>query len=613
MRSSAAGALSMIAVTAVATASLGLRPVRSESAPAPDGAALYRERCAQCHDHAQGHVPSREALSFRAATNIVMALEWGPMRPQAAGLSPEQVNAIAGFLTAGTAARAAPLHPDPCRTAIPAVSLSGSVWNGWGRDLVNSRFQPDSGLSAGEVSRLKLKWAFAYPGTTTWGQPTVVGERLFAASTTGQVYALDARTGCTVWSREVGIPVRTAISVGPGHGVHGAIAYFGDIAAVVHAVDADTGVELWRARVDAHPMARVTGTPVLVGERLLVPVSSFEEGAAAQQAYACCTFRGSVVALDAISGRVLWKRRTIAQAPRPYRRQGDPTGLFGPAGASVWNAPTIDAVRGLLYIGTGNDYTDIDASTTDAVLALSLTTGRMRWARQLLSHDHWAAGCSFGGPCPKPSGDDADFAASTILVKLPSGHEVLVAGQKSGAVYGLDPAASGAVLWKTQVGGGGVFGGIEWGMAAIGSTVFVPISDSMPSHPSERARAGLGAIDAANGKRLWWTPAPHASCSWGSDDCRSAQSQAITAIDGIVFSGSQDGHLRGYDAHTGRIVWDFDTASHVPAVNAESAAGGSLDAGGPVVADGVVYVNSGYGQFLGRGGNVLLALSVDGK
>lgn len=143
--------------------------------------------------------------------------------------------------------------------------------------------------------------------------------------------------------------------------------------------------------------------------------------------------------------------------------------------------------------------------------------------------------------------------------------------------------------------------------------IYVPVSDSMPTHPSGRARPGLGALDAATGKVLWWAPAPRPTCSWGPDDCRAAQSQAITAIEGLVFSGSQDGHLRAYEAHTGRIVWDFDTARHVPAVNAESAAGGSLDAGGPVLAGGVLYVNSGYGQFLGRGGNVLLALSVDGR
>lgn len=580
----------------------------SRGAPAPDGAALYAQRCAKCHDHAAGHVPSREALANRPASNIVMTLLTGAMRPQAAGMSRGDAAAIAAFVTAGASANAPRLHPDPCRSALAPLALSSADWNGWGRDRANTRFQPHAGLSARDVPHLKLRWAFAFPGAMTWGQPTVVGGRVFIASVTGEVYALDARTGCTAWSLRVGTPVRTAITIGSA--ARGSIAYFGDLSAVVHAVNADTGRELWHVRVDTHPNARITGAPVLFGTRLLVPVSSFEEGPAADPAYACCTFRGSVVALDAATGRLLWKHRTIAERPRPYRRKGDPTLLEGPAGGAVWNAPTIDPVRGVLYFGTGNDYTDIDAPTTDAVLAVGVMDGRLRWARQLTAHDDWASGCTLGGACPVHPGEDSDFAASTILVSLPSGRRVLVAGQKSGLVYGLDPDADGRVLWKRQVGAGGVFGGIEWGMAAIGGTVYVPISDSMPTHATDAPRPGLAAIEASSGKVLWWAPAAPPNCAWGPDDCRSALSQAITAIRGIVFAGSEDGHLRAYDARNGKVVWDFDTARHVPAVNAESAHGGSLDAGGPVIAAGMVFVNSGYGQFLGRGGDALLAFGV---
>ena len=487
------------------------------------------------------------------------------------------------------------------------------AWNGWGRDLANTRFQPHAGIAAGDVPHLTLKWAFAFPGAMTWGQPTVVGGRVFVASATGEVYAIDASTGCTLWTAHVGTAVRTAVTIGPDRiatGLSGPVAYFGDVSAVVHAVDATTGAERWHVRVDEHPDARITGAPVLFHNRLFVPVSSFEEGPAADPAYACCTFRGSVVALDAATGRMLWKHRTIPERPRPYRRKGVPTVLEGPAGGAVWNAPTIDPVHGILYVGTGNDYTDIDAATTDAVLALGISDGRLRWAHQLTPRDHWASGCALGGACPIQPGEDADFAASTILVSLPTGRRVLVAAQKSGVVYGLDPTTDGRVLWTRRVGAGGVFGGVEWGMAALGGTVFVPISDSMPTRPTDSPRPGLGAIDAATGKMLWWAPAPTAQCSWGSEDCRSAFSQAISAIPGVVFAGSQDGHLRAYDARDGRVVWDFDTARSVPAVNAESAHGGSLDAGGPVIAGGMVFVNSGYGQFLGRGGNALLAFGV---
>jgi polyvinyl alcohol dehydrogenase (cytochrome) len=588
---------SMIGTTAEAAA-----------AAQPDGAALYHEHCAKCHDQSLPHVPTRDSLSGRSASNIVMTLKTGAMKPQAADLSLSQVNAIVGFLTAGAARADSLLRPNLCRAPVAAVHATATDWNGWGRDLANSRFQDSGGISPAALPHLKIKWAYAYPGAMTWGQPTVVGGRVFVASTTGQVIALDAATGCTVWNIKVGAPVRTAISVAPSAGGR-TIAYFGDTAATAHAVDADTGKELWHTHLDQHAFARVTGAPVLLGNRLLVPISSYEEGAASQNGYSCCTFRGSLVALDADSGRIAWKHRTIPIKPHAYHRKGDATELFGPAGASVWGAPTIDPARGVVYIGTGNDYTDIRSPMTDAIMALSLETGHVVWVQQLLRHDDWESGCSLSGPCPESAGPDADFSVSPILVKLPSGGQVLVAGQKSGMVFGLDPAAGGKVLWKTRVGAGGVFGGIEWGMAAIGSTVFVPISDNLPSRPTDTPRPGLGALDAATGKVLWWSPAPMPVCGWGTDDCHPALSQAVTAMDGIVLSGSQDGHLRAFDAHTGKIVSDFDTGRPVVPVNAPSASGGSLDSGGPAVADGTIYVNSGYGQFLGHGGNVLLALS----
>lgn len=578
------------------------------AAAGPDGAALYAQRCAGCHERPQSHAPPRSALASRSSINILMALTTGAMRPQAAGLSHEQVEAIAGYLTAATAAQNATLRPNRCTS--PVVSAHPSGWSGWGLDLANSRFQPHSGLTAQEVRRLQVKWVFAYPGRMTWGQPTVVNGRVFVSSTTGQVFALDARTGCTLWSIEVGAPVRSAISVGPGTRGH-EVAYFGDIAANVRAVDADTGREIWRVHVDDHPVARITGSPVLFRDRLLVPVASFEEGSATAAGYRCCTFRGSVVALDAGTGKLIWKHRTIRAEPKPYHRKGTATELLGPAGGSVWNAPTIDPARGLLYVGTGNDYTDIDDSATDAVLAIDVMSGELRWARQLRKHDRWSGGCMLAGPCPKRAGTDADVAASVILVRLPSGGEVLVAGQKSGVVFGLDPA-SGGVRWRTKVGYGGVLGGIEWGMAAEGTTVFVPISDSTTDKPGA-GRPGLGALDAATGKVRWWSAAPKPVCAWGTDDCRGSLSQAVTAIEGVVFAGSQDGHLRAFDAASGKVVRDIDTAGSFAAVNAPAAHGGSLDTGGPVVVDGVVYVNSGYGQFLGHGGNALLALSVDGR
>jgi polyvinyl alcohol dehydrogenase (cytochrome) len=411
-----------------------------------------------------------------------------------------------------------------------------------------------------------------------------------------------------VWSIKPGAAVRSAISV--GQGANGkAVAYFGDMSGVMHAVDADSGKTLWTRKVDDHPLARMTGSPVLAGERLLAPVSSLEEGAAAQAAYQCCTFRGAVLALDPANGKVLWKTKTITQPMKTYRRKGQAVDLHGPAGGSVWNAPTVDLKRGRLYFGVGNDYTDVDDTNTDGVMALDLKTGKKLWMSQLQPKDHWQAGCSYGTVCPEDAGPDFDFAASPILVSL-GGRDVLVAGQKSGTVFGVDPD-TGKALWKTPIGSGSIFGGIEWGMAADGPVVFAPISDSMTEAP-QTPHPGLASVDAATGKRLWWASQKPA-CSWGPTDCRDARSQAVSAMPGVVLSGSQDGHLRAYASKTGKVLWDFDTAATFKPVNGPTARGGSLDTGGPAIANGMVFVNSGYGQFLGQGGNVLLAFSVDGK
>ena len=587
---------------AVAGASL------AQASPAPDGAAVFAQRCAGCHDKPSGHMPSHEALTRRGTTNVMMALTAGAMKPMTSGMSKDEMSAVAGYLASEGAAKTEPVRANPCKGSAAPLTLSGPAWNGWGRDHANSRFQPAPGLATADVPRLKLKWAFAYPGQMAWGQPTVVGGRVFVSSSGGEVYALDAATGCTIWTLQAAAPVRTALTIGKGPA--GPVAWFGDMTGNVYAVDADTGRQLWRIKADDHPMTRITGSPVLGGDRLYVPVSSGEEGPAASPTYPCCTFRGSVEALDAMTGKLIWKTYTLPE-PKPYRLPGDPrTNMSGPAGGSVWNAPTIDHKRGVLYVGDGNDYTDIDAPLTDSVLALDLATGKVRWSRQMLKQDHWAAGCTMGGACPRNNGPDYDLSASVILVHGMAGKDVLVASSKGGEVFGLDPDARGKLLWRTKFGTGGIFGGVEWGMASDGKAVFVPISDSQPQ--GGPPKPGLGALDPATGRTLWWAAAKP-NCSWGETGCRGALSQAVTAIPGLVFAGSHDGRLRAYRARDGKVIWETDTAAPVKPVNARSASGGSLDAGGPTVAGGVVYVNSGYGQFLGRGGNVLLAYSVDGR
>jgi polyvinyl alcohol dehydrogenase (cytochrome) len=593
----------------IITASLVINWLCAPVAAQPDAAALYKANCAACHD-ADVRAPDRDTLKLKAPAAILASLTSGTMAIQAHGLSVSEKRAIADFLGTPAADGAAAQQPDLCpASAVPDLA-SGPRWNGWGNDAENSRFQKHAGLSAEDVPRLKLKWAFGFPGATVaYSQPAVVGGRVFVGSASGAVYSLDAKTGCAHWSYMAPAAVRTAISVGQIRGTSPARAavYFGDLAANVHAVDASTGEPLWSRKLDEHPAARITGAPTLHDNRLYVPVSSWEEGAGGRAGYECCTFRGSVAALDATTGNLIWQTYSIAEPPRPTRKTPTGTQLRGPSGAAIWTAPTIDVARRAIYVGTGNAYSEPATGTSDAILALDMDTGKVRWAKQLTPNDVYVINCRGANPnCPEHVGPDFDFGASPILRQTSNGASLLIAGQKSGVAYGLDPDKDGAVRWQFRAGAGGVLGGIEWGMAADQEHVYVPVSDLLDKPDAPR---GLFAVRIATGEQVWHAPSPAVACT-GGRGCVGAQSAAITVIPGIVFAGSVDGHLRAYSTRDGRVVWAFDTAREFDTVNRVKAHGGSIDAAGPVVVDGMVFTNSGYGQWRGKAGNVLLAFEV---
>lgn len=584
----------------------------------PDGAKLYEQRCAVCHDNAQDRTPPKSMLARRAPDEIIASLTTGSMKTQAAGLKELEIRAIAVYLTGKQPT--GPLDPSQIanRCASPAgpINLKAPRWNGWGLDYDNTRYQPNPGLKAEDVPRLKVKWAFAYPATQALGQPTIIGNRLYVTTDSGQVICLNAQTGCTYWAINVGAPVRTAVTVAamPRGGKAKYAAWFGDERANVHAVDAETGKQLWKLKLDDHPVARITGSPVFHGDRLYVPVSSIEEAIGRGDKYECCKFRGAMAAVEAFSGKLLWKTHTIADEPKPYRKSASGTQLYGPAGAAVWSAPTLDLKRGVLYAGTGNSYTDVPSAGSDSIIAFELATGKIRWTSQVLPNDNFIMNCRQPGVgnCPKEAGPDFDFGSSPILRKLPNGKEVLLAGQKSGILFALDPDNQGKKIWEIKLGSGTALGGIEWGFAADASTVYVPVADPFGA-PGQR-QPGLSAVKIATGEKLWSVPAPPAKCAWGTQRCTNAQSAAASLIPGIVFSGTSDGHLRAYAALDGKIVWDFDTAAQpYDGVNGKQAKGGTIDATGAVIANGILYINSGYGRIIGMPGNALLAFSVDGK
>jgi polyvinyl alcohol dehydrogenase (cytochrome) len=491
--------------------------------------------------------------------------------------------------------------------------LDGPRWNGWGVDIKNSRFQPATmaGLTPEQVPRLQLKWAFGFPGASAANaQPTIVGGLLFVGGGDRKVYALDAKSGCIRWTFATEAVVRTAISVGPISGTDQFAAFFGDVRATAYAVNATTGALMWKSKVEDHPAARIVGAPTLYDGVLYVPVSSFEEATGSAPTYQCCTFRGSVVALDSTTGRQIWKAYTIPEAPRPTSRNAIGTQLYGPAGAAVWSAPTIDVQRHAVYVATGNSYSDPPADTSDAILAFDLATGRMLWHRQATAKDSFVVACVGGDQtnCPKDHGPDSDFGQSPILVSLHGGQRVLVVGQKSGVVYALDPDQDGKILWQTRIGKGGPLGGIMWGYAADGERVYVANSDLRGiMSPDPSAGGGLFALDLATGKiSMQVPPVPCGDRS----QCSPALSAAVTAIPGVVFSGGVSGYLRAYATADAKLLWEVDTAHDYATVNGVPANGGAIDGPGPMIVDGMLYVASGYAQWGGLPGNVLLAFEV---
>ncbi len=493
---------------------------------------------------------------------------------------------------------------------------AGAHWNGWGAGVTNARFQTaeQAGITAAGVPRLKLKWAFGIAGVMqARSQVAVAGGRIFFGSDpAGVVYSLDAKTGCIYWTYKAQAGVRTAISIGPyknTRGASGYAAYFSDVKGNAYAVDGNTGQPIWSRKLDEHPAAKGTGAPVLYEGRIYFPLSGVsEETSSSKPDYECCTFRGSISALDANTGAVIWKTYTVPE-PKPRGKSSTGAQLWGPAGVSVWSTPTIDAKRGLLYAATGNGYADPPQPTTDAVIALELKTGKIKWASQVIPKDVWILGCGGRGQtasnpnCPDDVGPDFDFSASPIITKLQNGRELIVVPQKSGFGYALDPDKEGAKVWEYRAGQGSAIGGV-WGSTVDGQQAYFGVSDYLTPQPG-----GLHAVNLATGARVWYVP-PHKPLCSGAG-CSSAQSAALTSIAGVVFSASADGGVRAYSAKDGSVVWVFDTNRDFETINGVPAKGGSMDAAGPVIAGGMLYVTSGNGGLVGRPGNVVLAFAIE--
>ncbi len=571
------------------------------------GISAFEQQCTKCHGNAAvDRAPSPAAIRQMPPERIYAAITTGIMKEQAANLSDEQKRRLAEYMggrplgsaTLGDASQM-PNHC-PAGSALPDPS-KGASWNGWGVDAHNTRFQSAAaaGLTMAQIPNLKLKWAFGFPlGVSAFGQPSVAAGRVFVGSDIGYVYSLDMHTGCVHWSYQAKAAVRNAITIGPTSAANssGYAVYFGDMQANVYALDAASGALLWTRRAEEHFSARITAAPTLYEGRLYVPMSTSEGFSASTPDYPCCTFRGSVSALDAATGAVIWKTYTIPES-KPTKKNSIGTQLWGPSGVAVWNSPTIDAKRRAVYFGTGDSATEPAPDTSDSIMAVDLDSGKVRWVFQAQPNDATLGGC---GPtkseaCPEHPGPDWDFGASPILKTLADGRDLLLGFNKGGTIFALDPDRKGAVVWKTNVaerqGGRGT--NLVWGGSADQRNLYVGLTSG-----------AITAVQFATGEKIWTTKlAPAGS--------RESNAAASSAIPDAVFIGGTDGKLHALASADGHELWTFDTARDFTTVNKVPAHGGSIGSIGPTIAGGMVFIGSGYSVASGTPGNVLLAFGVE--
>jgi len=584
------------------------------------GEAVYQKRCAACHDSNNLRVPARDALNKLPVARIVRALDFGVMMNVASPMTREEREAVAGFLGVSRPDSVVPPKNYCADRNVKLTGIPKGAWNGWSPTTENSRYQSSeaAGLTVEQVQRLKLKWAYGFEGdVNAIGAPTVIGPYLFMGSASGAVQALDAASGCVHWVFQADGPVRSAVLAVQLDKTSAKYALmFSDLTGWYYSVDSATGRLLWKKRIDSHDSVRLTGAAITYQDMIFVPAASWEETRSTNPDYACCSFRGSVTALRVKDGSQVWKTYTIEEEPKALANN-DVVGKWGPSGAGVWSSPTLDVKRGVMYITTGDNFSSPGTSMSDAVVALEIKTGRVMWSKQVTPNDVFSGACTTKpGGCPGP---DFDFGSSALLLKQANGRELLFAGQKSGVVYALDPERKGEIIWQTRIGKGSANGGVQWGMTSDGQKIYAAVSDvarirrtsADPTDPitsnlDPSQGGGLTALRMETGEKAWYAAPP--SCG-SKPGCSPAQSGALTAIPGAIFSGSLDGHIRAFSAEDGHIIWDFDTIRSYETVNGVKASGGSLDGAGPVISRGMVFVNSGYSKNGGLPGNVLLVFA----
>ncbi len=602
----------------------GLATVASKAA----GETVYKQHCAVCHDNPdETKAPSRETLSRVSALYVTNSLIMGKMVAQGAALSAVEVSNVSDYLSAGEANATAWVEPNLCpeNRRTPKLNRKPLV-SGFGFDYSNKRELTftEAGLKPGDLDDLEVAWVMAFPLVGTMrGQPAIVGDTMFLPmADNNRLFALDISGDkpCVQWVYDGGRALRT--SAGYGELSNGRkIVMVGDMGGFVHALDARTGARLWESDVKFFQNQMVTATPVLYKDRVFAPISQYELASAAADAYVCCKARGGITAIDARTGKKIWAQATMPEA-KPIKDRGDGQFIWGPSGAPIWNSASLDVNRNRLYVGTGEANSGPAHPNTDALLSFDLDTGKILWSHQATADDVYNAGCFPGREqnknCSGPTVyRDVDFGASTILATAPNGKDLVLAGQKSGSVWAMNPD-NGQVVWRTALGHGTAMGGIHWGIAADDKHVYAPISNTGRPVPTDPAfdpnliKPGIYALNLNDGS-IAWSFYTQADCD-GDRRQRMPQcarlfglSGAPTVIGDYVVTGGLDGWLYVLDKNTGKLKWKYDTARTYQGVNGVEGNGGSIDAASIIATRGLLIMNSGYGMFGQAPGNVMIA------
>lgn len=592
------------------------------------GEDIYKQHCAACHDNPEAtKAPSRDALKRVSALYITNALIMGKMVAQGAPLSAVEVSNVSDYLSAGEENATGWIEPNRCAASkrTPKLDVKSTV-SGFGFNYSNKRelTYAQAGLKPGDLDNLEVAWTMAFPQVGTMrGQAAIVGDTMFLPmADNNRVFALDIAGDkpCVQWVYDGGRALRT--SAGYGETSNGQkIVMVGDMGGFVHALDAKTGRKLWEADVTFFKNQMVTSTPVLYKDRVYAPISQYELASASADAYVCCKARGGITALDAKTGKKIWAQATMPEAT-PIKDRGDGQFIWGPSGAPIWNSASLDVKRNRLYVGTGEANSGPAHPNTDALMSFDLDTGKILWSHQATADDVYNAGCFPGRETNKNcSGPtvyrDVDFGASTILATAPNGKDLVLAGQKSGSVWAMNPD-NGQVVWRTALGHGTAMGGIHWGIAADDTHIYAPISNTGrpvatdPAYDTNLIKPGLFALNLNDGS-VAWSFYTQADCT-GDRQKRLPQcarlfglSAAPSVIGDYVVAGGLDGWLYVLDRKTGALKWKYDTAQTYQGANGVEGNGGSIDAASIIATHGLLIMNSGYGMFGQAPGNMMIA------